>query len=125
MHSFRHAVASRAPLAGESMDEVAFLLGPHDATVTCVIYIHEIADARRRHMRRSRMTAEYAGARRVALESQADDRSVWRAHLRRSGRPAPPLPSRAGALFYEASKWLPQAGPWTASQALIGQKPPE
>jgi len=34
MHSFRHAVASRALLAGESVDEVAFLLGHRDANVT-------------------------------------------------------------------------------------------
>jgi hypothetical protein len=61
MHSFRHTVASRALLAGESVDEVAFLLGHRDATVTRTIYLHEIADARRRQMRRSRMTAEYAG----------------------------------------------------------------
>lgn len=67
MHSFRHTVASRALLAGESVDEVAFLLGHRDATVTRVVYIREIADGRRRHMRRSRMTAEYAGALRVAL----------------------------------------------------------
>jgi integrase len=75
MHSFRHTVASRALLAGESVDEVAFLLGHRDATVTRVVYIHEIADARRRHMRRSRMTAEYAGALRVVLQSEADDLS--------------------------------------------------
>jgi integrase len=75
MHSFRHTVASRALLAGESVDEVAFLLGHRDATVTRVVYVHEIADARRRQMRRSRMTAEYAGALRVALQSDANDRS--------------------------------------------------
>jgi integrase len=69
MHSFRHTVASRALLAGESVDEVAFLLGHRDATVTRVVYVHEIADARRRQMRRSRMTAEFAGALRVALEN--------------------------------------------------------
>jgi integrase len=69
MHSFRHTVASRALLAGESVDEIAFLLGHRDATVTRVVYVHEIADARRRQMRRSRMTAEYAGALRVALNS--------------------------------------------------------
>ena len=74
MHSFRHTVASRALLAGESVDEVAFLLGHRDATVTRVVYVHEIADARRRQMRRSRMTAEYAGALRVALQSDASDR---------------------------------------------------
>lgn len=67
MHSFRHTVASLALLAGESVDEVAFLLGHRDATVTRVVYVHEIADARRRQMRRSRMTAEFAGALRVVL----------------------------------------------------------
>jgi integrase len=36
MHSFRHTVASRASLAGESVDEVAFLLGHRDATVTAL-----------------------------------------------------------------------------------------
>ena len=72
MHSFRHTVASRALLAGESVDEVAFLLGHRDATVTRVVYVHEIADARRRQMRRSRMTAEYAGVLRVVLQDDAD-----------------------------------------------------
>jgi integrase len=71
MHSFRHTVASRALLAGESVDEVAFLLGHRDATVTRVVYIREIADARRRHMRRSRMTAEFSGALRVVLEDSS------------------------------------------------------
>ena len=75
MHSFRHTVASRALLAGESVDEVAFLLGHRDATVTRFVYIREIADARRRNMRRSRMTAEYAGALRIALQNEGDDRS--------------------------------------------------
>jgi integrase len=75
MHSFRHTVASRALLAGESVDEVAFLLGHRDATVTRTVYIQEIADARRRHMRRSRMTAEYAGALRVALQAETDPQS--------------------------------------------------
>ncbi len=73
IHSFRHTVASRALLAGESVDEVAFLLGHRDATVTRVVYVHEIADARRRQMRRSRMTAEYAGALRVVLQDETVD----------------------------------------------------
>lgn len=59
MHSFRHTAASRALLAGESVDEVAFLLGHRDANVTRAVYIRELADARRRRMRRSRMIAEY------------------------------------------------------------------
>jgi len=71
MHSFRHTVASRALVAGESIDEVAFLLGHRDATVTRTVYVREIADARRRAMRRSRMVAEYDAVLRVALE---DDR---------------------------------------------------
>jgi integrase len=75
MHSFRHTVASRALLAGESVDEVAFLLGHRDATVTRTVYIREIADARRRTMRRSRMVAEYAGALRIALKPAPDEDS--------------------------------------------------
>jgi integrase len=59
MHSFRHTVASRALLAGESVDEVAFLLGHRDANVTRAVYVRELSDARRRRMRRSRMVAEF------------------------------------------------------------------
>lgn len=59
MHSFRHTVASRALLAGESRDEIAFLLGHRDANVTRAVYVRELSDARRRTMRRSRMLAEY------------------------------------------------------------------
>jgi integrase len=61
MHSFRHTVASRALLAGESIDEVAFLLGHRDGNVTRAVYVREIADGRRRAMRRSRITAEFGG----------------------------------------------------------------
>jgi integrase len=60
MHSFRHTVASRALLAGESVDEIAFLLGHRDANVTRAVYVRELADTRRRSMRRSRMLAEYS-----------------------------------------------------------------
>jgi integrase len=60
MHSFRHTVASRALLAGESVDEIAFLLGHRDANVTRAVYVRELSDARRRMMRRSRMIAEYS-----------------------------------------------------------------
>jgi integrase len=41
------------------VDEVAFLLGHRDANVTRAVYVRELADARRRTMRRSRMAAEY------------------------------------------------------------------
>lgn len=60
MHSFRHTVASRALVAGESVDEIAFLLGHRDANVSRAVYVRELSDARRRTMRRSRMLAEYA-----------------------------------------------------------------
>jgi integrase len=60
MHSFRHTVASRALLAGESVDEIAFLLGHRDANVTRAVYVREVADARRRTMRRSKMVAEFS-----------------------------------------------------------------
>lgn len=70
MHCFRHTVASRALLAGESVDEVAFLLGHRDGTVTRTVCVREVADARRRALRRSRMAAEYAGALRVALDDE-------------------------------------------------------
>lgn len=72
MHSFRHTVASLALLAGDSVDEVAFLLGHRDGTVRRAVYVREVADARRRALRRSRMAAEYAGTRRAALEPDSD-----------------------------------------------------
>lgn len=72
MHSFRHTVASRALLAGESVDEVAFLLGHRDGTVTRTVYVREVADARRRALRRSQMSAEYAETLRVALEPDGE-----------------------------------------------------
>lgn len=67
MHSFRHTVASRAFLAGESMDEVAFLLGHANANVTRTVYLRELNDARRRAMRRSRMMTEYGTAMEAAI----------------------------------------------------------
>ena len=44
----------------ESVDEIAFLLGHRDANVTRAVYVRELADARRRTMRRSRMLAEFS-----------------------------------------------------------------
>ncbi len=60
MHSLRHTVASPALLAGESVDEIAFLLGHRDANITRAVYVRELADARRGSMRRSRMIAEFS-----------------------------------------------------------------
>ena len=62
MHSYRHTYASRALLAGESVDEVAFLLGHRNANVTRAVYVREVADARRKAARRSRVAAEYGSA---------------------------------------------------------------
>jgi len=62
MHSYRHTYASRALLAGESVDEVAFLLGHRDGNVTRAVYVREVSDARRRASRRSRVAAEYGSA---------------------------------------------------------------
>ena len=59
MHAFRRTVASRALLAGESVDEVAFLLGHKDANVMRAVYVREVGDARRRAVRRSRTRAEH------------------------------------------------------------------
>jgi integrase len=73
MHSFRHTVASRALLAGESVDEIAFLLGHRDANVTRAVYVRELADTRRRAMRRARMAAEFDGALRAGAEEDPLD----------------------------------------------------
>jgi hypothetical protein len=62
MHSFRHTVASRALLAGESVDEIAFLLGHSNANVTRAVYLREISDGRRRARRRSQMLSGYGSA---------------------------------------------------------------
>lgn len=60
MHSFRHTLVSRTLAAGETIDEVAFLIGHRDATVTRAVYLREVNDARRRASRRSRMAQEYS-----------------------------------------------------------------
>ncbi|MGH2861192.1 MAG: hypothetical protein ACRDLT_06745 [Solirubrobacteraceae bacterium] len=48
---------------------MAFLLGHRDGTVTRAVYVREVADARRRSMRRSRMTAEFGPTLAVALNA--------------------------------------------------------
>jgi integrase len=78
MHSFRHTVASRALLAGESVDEVAFLLGHRDGNVTRSVYVREVADARRRTMRRDRIAAEFEGV--LALPSHDSARTATSAN---------------------------------------------
>lgn len=61
----RFASSPRSELAGESVDEVAFLLGHRDANVTRAIYVRELSDARRRSMRRSNMVAEFGEVLRI------------------------------------------------------------
>jgi integrase len=85
MHSFRHTVASRALRAGESVDEVAFLLGHRDANVTRAVYVRELADARRRSMRRSRIANEFADV----LRSSIGDEPQSELDLRVAGRSNP------------------------------------
>ncbi len=62
MHGYRHTVASRAFLAGDSVDDVAFQLGHSNANVTRAVYMRELNDGRRRAMRRSKMVGEYGAA---------------------------------------------------------------
>jgi hypothetical protein len=117
MHSLRRAIASRALLAGESADEVAFLLGHRDATVTRVVYIHEIAAAHRQHPRRSAMTAEYAAALRVAAQSRqlADRRSSAPQPVRRSTSASTPV--WGGGALLSSFQMASMSRAWTASQA--------
>jgi hypothetical protein len=56
------------------VDELAFLLGQKDATVTRRVYIREIADARRRATRRSRMVEEYGSL--LEAPTAASDRQT-------------------------------------------------
>lgn len=80
MHGFRHTVASRALLAGESVDEIAFLLGHRDANVTRAVYVRELADARRRTMRRSRMAMEFAALLAATPHAEPPDEHLEETH---------------------------------------------
>jgi integrase len=82
MHSFRHTVASRGLLAGESVDEIAFLLGHRDGNVTRAVYVREVADARRRLMRRERMAAEFAGVLNAPVATSTPTPTPGEAQLR-------------------------------------------
>ncbi|CAB4880341.1 unannotated protein [freshwater metagenome] len=59
LHSFRHALATLLADAGESSDEIAFPLGHANGNVTRSLYVHELADARRRAIRRDRIASAY------------------------------------------------------------------
>jgi integrase len=62
LHSFRHTAATRFLYSGDSADEVAALLGHKDATVTRIVYLHEIENAERRALRRDRIDSEFGAA---------------------------------------------------------------
>jgi integrase len=60
-HSFRHTAASEAIHAGDDAEEVSWLLGHKDSTVTRRVYVHEIKSVERSAKRRSKMEARMGG----------------------------------------------------------------
>lgn len=56
-HSFRHNAASEALEAGDDAEEISWLLGHKDSTVTRRIYLHEIKSRERSIKRRSKLEA--------------------------------------------------------------------
>jgi len=54
-HGFRHTAASQAIAAGDSAEEVSWMLGHKDSTITRAVYIQEIASAERRARMRGRL----------------------------------------------------------------------
>lgn len=72
MHSFRqHRCVARVARGG-GRGRSGVLARHRDGTVTRTVYVREVADARRRALRRSRMAAEYPGALRVALDGEKE-----------------------------------------------------
>ncbi|HEX3041249.1 MAG TPA: tyrosine-type recombinase/integrase [Solirubrobacterales bacterium] len=60
-HSFRHTAASEAIHAGDSAEEVSWLLGHKDSTVTRRVYVTEIQSVERSAKRREKMEARMGG----------------------------------------------------------------
>lgn len=54
-HSFRHSAASEAIDAGDDAEEVSWMLGHKDSTVTRRVYLHEIKSRERSAKRRSKL----------------------------------------------------------------------
>lgn len=73
-HAFRHTAASQAIRDGESAEEVSWMLGHRNSTVTRAVYLHQIRDAERVAERRGRMEARYGSA----LEALDGDRGERR-----------------------------------------------
>lgn len=59
--------------ACEEPEEIAFLLEHRDGNVTRAVYVREVADVRRRAMRRSRLAAELADALRAGSRLTAGE----------------------------------------------------
>jgi integrase len=59
-HGFRHTAASHAIAAGDSAEEISWMLGHKDSTVTRQVYIQEVQSTERRARIRSRMERRYA-----------------------------------------------------------------
>jgi hypothetical protein len=89
MHSYRHTFASRWLLAGESVDEVAFLLGHRDGNVTRDVYLREAQTRAARPLDGRWVAAEYG----TALEAAA---SPVRAAERNESGIARPLRAHHG-----------------------------
>jgi hypothetical protein len=53
------ALVGTSPIVASRPLWKRFLLGHRDANITRAVYVREVADGRRRAMRRSRMNAEY------------------------------------------------------------------
>lgn len=68
-HSFRHTFVTRAVRAGDSIEDIAPLLGHKNSIVTRTVYLHDIKDAQREQTRRSKIAAEYASVLKLATST--------------------------------------------------------
>lgn len=61
-HALRHTAASEAIASGESVEQVAWMLGHRDSVVTKQVYVHELQTEDRRSRRRALLEARYGEA---------------------------------------------------------------
>lgn len=78
-HSFRHTAASEAIAAGDGAEEVSWLLGHKDSTVTRRVYVSEIKSVERSVKRRAKMEARIGGVLSALHEPQPAKPSKQRA----------------------------------------------
>lgn len=69
-HSFRHSAASQAIAAGDGAEEVSWLLGHRDSTVTRRVYVQEIRSVERSAKRREKLEARNASVLSAAVSEQ-------------------------------------------------------